>query len=266
MEDYFRCHKPMHCSLLRILLKDRQTLMFRSAFREDSSLKSLHDLPGEIRNMIYRLALFGQDPKPTLLIKMNDHRKKIIHYPRDSRCKFHPEQLTISTPHMLCAVSKQIRQEVRSLFWSTIEIKFSMAYANQSHYIPAAFDCTGPEAAGSLLKLRHGIARQNCLSSNTQHFRRLSSKLPVCANITSLHLNMMAQAVFPVDDGFLHPHFVKGETSKSPTLDVFADLIADTPALTNLCLAMYTHKCWGLLEKFEQFICTGVARRCFGER
>jgi hypothetical protein len=110
------------------LLKTRQLRMFASQYKEDATRKTFLDLPSEIRNMIYELALVENPQAATgsdklhweLNIVRAEGKLQPWHH-HFFRSSSYPHELVMATLLMLGAVNKQIRNEARSLFWAKSE-------------------------------------------------------------------------------------------------------------------------------------------------
>ncbi|KAF2006265.1 hypothetical protein P154DRAFT_570330 [Amniculicola lignicola CBS 123094] len=137
---------------------DLKEMLHSRAYQADPKRKSFLDLPGELRNKIYSLALFsGSDGlsknKSYLIVYLPDARKfrleqdhvhKIVHSMCESRGSINPEKVrltrkqrernlyvlqllrqqrehTLYVLRLLGRVNNQIRAEATSLFWNSID-------------------------------------------------------------------------------------------------------------------------------------------------
>jgi hypothetical protein len=182
---------------IRHLLRQRQALMFMSTYQEETGRLPFLDLPAEIRNDIYRKALFCPGPPETWKLKLVGEQSRCQPLPRSD--PFH-QDLTISTLAMLSAMSKQIRNESQSFFWSTQKVEFVSATMPQ-HIAPNHFlTNTGPAARASIKELDRGsIAKPNYHSIRPQGciaFQNLLVSLAFCTSLRRLRFNVYIPDIF----------------------------------------------------------------------
>lgn len=218
LEEYF-CHESTladdlcgnmgHVSSLqnrreriKAVLNWRQPLMFGSTFKEDPNQKPFIELPGELRNMIYQFTLFDGEQSPRWSIYIDGLDDQFSPHDMHTGCYTMP--FTISILKVLGTLSKEIRTEVRSLFWAAVQVERIHVEVPRSKALPQFIKYISPGAA------------------------------TVSRNLKMLDLEFAASNLFHEDLNELRAHFVRGAQFLSPSLDHFANSIAAMPSLTRL--------------------------------
>jgi hypothetical protein len=194
---------------IRHLLRQRQALMFMSTYQEEQDRFSFLDLPPELRNDIYKKALFCPGPPETWKLMLVGEQSRC--QPLSRSDPFH-EDLTISKLAMLSAVSKQIRDEAQPLFWSTQKVEFISATMRQHIALGHFLTNISPVARASIKELNHGsIARPNYHSIRPEGciaFQNLLASLALCTNLRKLRFDVYIPNIFINDRDVLVSHFL----------------------------------------------------------
>jgi len=139
---------------LKALLDTRQSRMFASRYEEDISLKTFLDLPSEIRNKIYEMALFNPDNSSISKFTVLVAKRQFLMWHRAYNKWQYPDDLSIATLDLLGAVNKQIRKESRLIFWAKLNVNLITADAPEHQAMQTFIMILDPEARASIPKVR----------------------------------------------------------------------------------------------------------------
>ncbi|KAH6862780.1 hypothetical protein B0T12DRAFT_497669 [Alternaria alternata] len=233
-------------------IRERPELMLTSKVKSEPSRKCFMDLPPEIRDMIYELALF--DPPyitPNSVTGRgagDDHHSagvlKITGKITGDAGRFSPVRSwdytlmhlaelrvdrTISVLHVVGALNKQIRQEVQGFFWSHTRVQLQ-------------FGQPGP--------LFFGIYR---IATDDQHqnYRAMIKLLGECSMLGSADRNAIR--------GF----FLRDQPLNSPSVKSLVDVLGKTPTLRSVQLHMMFSRngkfhCFDHDDMFAKFTFSGA--------
>ncbi|KAF2034491.1 hypothetical protein EK21DRAFT_85512 [Setomelanomma holmii] len=195
------------------MVKQRQSLMFRSDFKEEPGRTSFLDLPPEIRNTIYRYALFGCY---TLQWKINvkTEEGRLLPWHRELGIVGLQEELTIAALDTLSAMSKQASIQRITEAWGAI------------------LEIIGPEGCANISTL---IRPHDSFPapSPKQHtvFQGLLRSLVPCQRLKVLVLDVHVSNIFRGDVEELKAFFLHGKALDSPGLHHVAGVLAFLPSL-----------------------------------
>lgn len=100
-------------------LRKRPNMMFAGDIKANPTRMSFFSLSPSVRNQIYDLALFGEDcAKDIFKLSYYSSTDKLLPFSREHSCTQYSGELMLSVFDMLGAMNKQIRNQVRSLFWA----------------------------------------------------------------------------------------------------------------------------------------------------
>ena len=220
---------------LRPLLDARQDRMFASKYKEDTSRKNFLDLPGEIRNIIYKMALFNLYNFPIGKFSIVATKRQLLMWHRALNGWQYHDELTVATLNLLGAVSKQIRKESRALYWAKLKLNLTDADAPQHDAMQAFLTMLGPEARASIPKLRCP-GHPDPSPTGCASFSNLLPTLALCLSLRELDLKVYVANIFREDVDALRIHFLAGQPLVSPGLEKLTSTIMSLPLLTNVHL------------------------------
>jgi hypothetical protein len=216
--------------------------MLGSALEVNPTLKTFFDIPGELRNEIYRYALFGYGNKSRWKIQViGPHRYFVPYEPSHDSWEV---ELTISTLNMLGAMDKQMRAEIRSFFWARVEVEHVQdPHLCQQEGMLQFLQNIGPDTRAAIPRLGHGLTGIDSSPAAYTTFQNLLGPLSSCKHLASLRLDLMASNIFRGDKVHLMTYFQdKRRALHSPSLQRFADAITAMPRLKKLRLSMRVEK------------------------
>jgi hypothetical protein len=215
--------------------------MSESRFEADRTRKSFSDLPGEIRNMVYGLALFDEPEGNyasaslwpiTLVFRADGHYlqpKRTRAYQKCSSLQELRHDRTLSTMGMLAALNKQTRHEIRTFFWSRISVTIAVQSA-QAVPPPMYFRYLirflkeigrdGRDGRAALSDLRATNMSLKYESASPRHWQSLTKSLRQCLNLCELELCLSVDVLFghATDHNALRTYFLHGKALNSPSL------------------------------------------------
>ncbi|KAI4635113.1 uncharacterized protein J4E87_000062 [Alternaria ethzedia] len=204
LEDQFRYMRTEHRKnpfrQAEIDLRERPEMMLTSDFKSDPSRISFMDLPGEIRNMIYDLALF--EPAESDFEQAGDWQINAVgdtfFLPR-SEAYWSELDLTtlrgdrtLSVLHVLGALDKQIRKEVQTFFWAHVHVTITVKYSGQAYYyvVRRFLEKIGPLGRTALAGLTVHRRRKDYSQAQHQDFQALMVLLRDCKTLRTLDLSL----------------------------------------------------------------------------
>ena len=237
----------------RKALYARSGAMSAGTFKAEPGRKSFLDLPGEIRNMVYDLALFGssEDEYASAGDWTITYNGKRFHPPRSpaylegaslGELKY---DRTVSTVMMLAALDKQIRQEARTYFWSRIGVTLDSMldpFGYRKRYLQLLeifLQKLGAEGRGAISKLNMVGTTLKFEYGKYQRLGRVLQSLRNCTNLRVLALCLTVDTLFgPADQIALKKYLLHGEAFDSPSLNNFVGVLRFLPRLRSLKLHM----------------------------
>jgi hypothetical protein len=195
--------------------KRRCGQMLESKVQEQSGRKSFLHLPGEIRNVVYDLALFGdtqdeetrkwsfcsqaQKFKPTCSANRRDFEDATATFPPHPI----PQAGTLSILAILTAMNKQLHQEVQTYFYSKITSDKTIYNKGWNIYYRVLCDFLekiGPYGSSRLTTLIFPAAAHHFSHTDNSHFKSFLQLLSECENLHTLDIYMPVFAVIGPDD------------------------------------------------------------------
>jgi len=246
LEDQFRSMRTEHRKnpfrQAEIDLRERPEIMLTSDFKSDPSRISFMDLPGEIRNMIYDLALF--EPAESDFEHAGDWQINAVgdtfFLPR-SEAYWSELDLTtlrgdrtLSVLHVLGALDKQIRKEVQTFFWAHVHVTITVKYSGQAYcYVVRRFlEKIGPLGRTALAGLTVHRRRKDYSQAQHQDFQALMVLLQDCKTLRTLDLSLPIHMVIgPPDRKAMEGFFLQGQPLVSPSIDALVGALHSIPQL-----------------------------------
>jgi hypothetical protein len=212
--------------------------MSESRFEADRTRKSFSDLPGEIRNMVYGLALFDEPEGNyasarlwpiTLVFRADGHYlqpKRTRAYQKCSSLQELRHDRTLSTMGMLAALNKQTRHEIRTFFWSRISVTIAVQSAQAVpppmyfRYLIKFLKEIGRDGRAALSDLRATNMSLKYESASPRYWQSLTKSLRQCLNLCELELCLSVDVLFghATDHNALRTYFLHGKALNSPSL------------------------------------------------
>jgi hypothetical protein len=290
-----RCSRIMHPNYAKTQfgrtlreLRARPALMSQSKFQHNSSRTSFLDLPGEVRNIIYELALFespegeyAEAGKWTLSTKdARDDRFPPVHS-RAYEDRLALEELqqdrTLSVLKTLGAMNKQMRQEVQSFFFSKLHVTLDMdgdTIAIVEWYLQATtyfLQKIGPVGRHALAGLT--VPPKRAYIDYKQHkvFLNILRLRGQCKNLQVLDLCLPLDTIIgPQDRAALEDFFLRGQALDCPSINDLVGTLRSIPRLRSVRFHMVPNDPAGkdvlrerdvghrVKDDFLRFACTGA--------
>jgi hypothetical protein len=245
-EDFRQARKALY-------LRTRQ--MFASSYKADPARKSFLDLPGEIRNMVYRYVLFenpageyASTENWTITLDRETHQLRPNQSSAYLNCSSVEElryDRTVSTKGMLAALNKQLRHEIRTFFWSQVKVTTEAALTRigllgpkYSSHLAAFLQTIGRDGRAALTSFKMLGALLKYDYCNPRPFAVLKQYLQQCGNLRELEVCLPVENLFaqPPELGALQAYFLHGEPLNSPSLSGLVNFFQGFSELRSLKL------------------------------
>jgi hypothetical protein len=188
--------------------------MLESTVNAEPGRISFLDLPGEIRSMIYKLALFGdsQEKKPRewSFISRSGSFVRICSDHRNTQDQDNtppsepaPQAGTTSTLYILAAMNKQIHREIQTYFFANIRSTKTIASDSALSYyrlVHRFLDKIGPDGRRGLATLIFPLGPEVFNHRNSQPFKHAMQLLRECKNLRTLQLCMPVFTIIGPED------------------------------------------------------------------
>ncbi|KAF2023790.1 hypothetical protein EK21DRAFT_94621 [Setomelanomma holmii] len=237
--------------LQRQALFARRSLMLTSTYQANPKCFWFLALPSEIRNTIYKIAIF-EDPEGEYVsagdwtltwdrIRCRLYPLRSPEYLKYSDLNELRQDLTISMVNMLAALNKQTRAEVRTLFCSSVQVTLTLP--------------NGPY---------RGLSRHPWSHGQRRYIDTLVQVLPEWKSLRDLELCTSVDTLFgPNDHAALQIFFLPAKQLDNPSLNNLVSALQQLPSLESLKIHMEingstTSKTDGNLPDFYRFAFTGM--------
>lgn len=266
-------------------IRERPELMLTSKVKSEPSRKCFMDLPPEIRDMIYELALF--DPPyitPNSVTGRgagDDHHSagvlKITGKITGDAGRFSPVRSwdytlmhlaelrvdhTISVLHVVGALNKQIRQEVQGFFWSHTRVQLQFGQPGPLFFGICKFlRKIGPLGRSSLAGLN---VDRIATDDQHQNYRAMIKLLGECKKLKNLTLYMpIGSMLGSADRNAIRGFFLRDQPLNSPSVKSLVDVLGKTPTLRSVQLHMMFSRngkfhCFDHDDMFAKFTFSGA--------
>jgi hypothetical protein len=259
--------------------KSRGKLMLESTVKAEPRRISFLDLPGEIRNMIYELALFGdwQDKKTRKwsFVSRSGSFVPICSDPRNTEDQREalpsdpvPRAGTILKLYILAAMSKQIHQALQTYFFANITSTKTLSSNSPTSYyrlVCRFIRQIGPNGRSGLATLIFPLESGLFNHRNSQNFQIAIQLLRECKNLRTLDLCMPVFTIIgPEDHDALQVFLLHAKTLELSGLNNLIDVLESLPRLESVSIRIESHgdslletKRFNANEQFQEFAFTG---------
>ncbi|CAO2657777.1 Nn.00g039030.m01.CDS01 [Neocucurbitaria sp. VM-36] len=264
-----RREKLVRRRLKELAERQHQSLMFASAYRADPACKSFLDLPAEVRNMIYDLALF--DPELDLTtIKASYDDDTVRLRPEFNPGREYDGAVMISVLNMLGAMNRQIRREVRGWFYKqiTLRIQGSLKEDENTHnLLQRVLEKIGKEGRAYLPYLYSPIIffwRMDFQQVGYDSFHSLLGTMALCQSLQRVDLCLSISHLLYTDIEQLQDYFFFQATLESPGLERLVAVLSSMSNLQNVYLITRPFSSRGSAKEsteenlFRRFAFTGM--------
>jgi hypothetical protein len=223
--------------------------MLESTVNAEPGRISFLDLPGEIRSMIYKLALFGdsQEKKPRewSFISRSGSFVRICSDHRNTQDQDNtppsepaPQAGTTSTLYILAAMNKQIHREIQTYFFANIRSTKTIASDSALSYyrlVHRFLDKIGPDGRRGLATLIFPLGPEVFNHRNSQPFKHAMQLLRECKNLRTLQLCMPVFTIIgPEDHDALQIFLLHAETLELSGLENLINVLESLPRLESV--------------------------------
>ncbi|KAI4713536.1 hypothetical protein J4E89_000982 [Alternaria sp. Ai002NY15] len=243
LERQFREMRMEHTSQAKRRLREHPEMMLASEFKRDPSVISFTDLPGEVRNMIYDLALF-EPPSGDFAQAGNWEMTANSDHIFLSRSRTYSLELdlaelrcdrTISALHVVGALDKQIRKEVQTFFWAQIHITIVLENYDPQDYCSVVhrfLEKIGPLGRSALAGLTVQGVYEVYQQPQHQEYQTMIASLRECRNLRTLNMCLpMHMVMGPQDRKAMEQFFLHGQPLVSPSVDALVGALHSIPQL-----------------------------------
>ena len=232
-------------------LRERAKLMLTSKFKAESSRVSFTDLPGEMRNMIYDLALFDPFSGKSSEVEMEDSGDyaeagnwvipvSIVFFFSGDPVAHLPELRTLSVLNVIAALNKQLRQEVHTFFWSRIKVDLRPSVQPSCCSLVIQFlKKIGPHGRSALAGLSAYPVSARSPDHHHLNYQAMVTFLRECKNLQTFGLYLPIHMMMgPPDRMGMENFFLHGHPLSSPSMDHLVGVLHSLPQLRSARLQM----------------------------
>ena len=224
-------------------LREHPEMMLTSEFKRDPSRISFTDLPGEIRNMIYDLALFeplsgdfaqaGNWEMTASSGRLFLSRYRTYHLELDlGELRY---DRTISALHVVGALDKQIRKEVQTFFWAQTHITIVLENYHPQGYCSVVrrfLERIGPLGRSALAGFTAQARYTDYAGAQHHNYQTMLALLRECKNLRTLDMWLpMHMVMGSPDRTAMEQFFLHGQPLVSPSVEALVGALHSIPQL-----------------------------------